>query len=118
MEKLGRSRLRKLTEGKKYCEMPKIIKLGASWCMPCKVFEKTLEQIKSDKKYEGIEFASYDVENDEEGQRLAFENKVSGVPTTLFMNDDGEVVFRMVGNVPRKDVENAIEIKLLNDKKV
>lgn len=90
----------------------KIVKLSATWCMPCKALARTLEQVKADDKYKGVEFVEYDVENDAEGQKIAQEIGLSSVPTMLFYDNSGNIVFRMVGNVPRKDIETAIQEKL------
>ena len=81
--------------------------------MPCKALERTLEAIKADDKYKDIEFINYDVERDTDGQVLAIANKVTSVPTTLLIDDNGSIVFKILGNAPRRDVENAIQVKLL-----
>ena len=41
----------------------RIEKFGASWCGPCKVLDRTLEQIS------GIEIVKHDVDEEEENQQ-------------------------------------------------
>lgn len=95
----------------------KIVKLGAEWCAPCKMLERTLELIKADEKYKDIEIVSYDVEKDDEGQELAIQNKVSSIPVTLFYDDNDELVFKFIGNAPKRDIEQTIQLKFFGGKK-
>lgn len=69
----------------------KIEKYGASWCMPCKVLDKTLEQVS------GVEIVKYDVDEEPE---LTEEKKIRNVPVLIFYNENNEEVDRIVGAVP------------------
>lgn len=69
----------------------KIEKYGANWCMPCKVLDKTLEQIS------GIEIVKHDVDEEPE---LTEEKKIRNVPVLIFYNENNEEVDRIVGAVP------------------
>lgn len=69
----------------------KIEKYGASWCMPCKVLDKTLEQVS------GIEIVKHDVDEEPE---LTEEKKIRNVPVLIFYNENNEEVDRIVGAVP------------------
>jgi thioredoxin-like negative regulator of GroEL len=52
-----------------------------------------------EKEYEGkVEFRKLNVENDQEGVRLANELGVQYVPTFLFVNSDGVISKQVVGS--------------------
>lgn len=64
----------------------RIEKFGASWCGPCKVLDRTLEQIS------GI------VKHDEE-EELANSKGIRNVPVLIYYNDRDEEVKRTIGAV-------------------
>lgn len=68
----------------------RIEKFGASWCGPCKVLDRTLEQIS------GIEIVKHDVD---EGEELANSKGIRNVPVLIYYNDRDEEVKRTVGAV-------------------
>ena len=67
----------------------KIEKFGACWCGPCKMLDKTLEQMMSSGKLEGIEVVKFDVDDYEE---LAEERKIRNVPVLIYYNENNEIV--------------------------
>lgn len=77
----------------------KIEKFGAEWCGPCKVMDKTLQQITD------IEIVKYDVDDYED---LANEKRIKSVPTLIFYNEDNEVD-RLIGAVPFETINKVIE---------
>lgn len=68
----------------------RIEKFGASWCGPCKVLDRTLEQIS------GIEIVKHDVDKEEE---LANSKGIRSVPVLIYYNDRDEEVKRTIGAV-------------------
>jgi thiol-disulfide isomerase/thioredoxin len=68
----------------------RIEKFGASWCGPCKVLDRTLEQIS------GIEIVKHDVDEEEE---LTNSKGIRNVPVLIYYNDRDEEVRRTVGAV-------------------
>lgn len=81
----------------------KILKLGASWCQPCKVFSSTFNRVKEMEEYKDIEFKEFEIDEDEDGEMLAEKYQVRSVPTTVLLNGDDEVVYKIMGNVPQND---------------
>ena len=77
----------------------KIEKYGSSWCSPCKVLEKTLDQITD------IDIVRYDVDENED---LAAEKKIRNIPVLIFYDGDNEVD-RLVGAVSLETINGVIE---------
>ncbi len=76
-----------------------IEKYGASWCGPCKILDRTLQQIKD------IDIIKYDVD---EWEDLANEKGIRNVPVLIFYDGDNEVD-RLVGAVPLAKINEIIE---------
>ena len=68
----------------------KIEKFGASWCGPCKVLDRTLEQLT------GVEIIKHDVDEEEE---LANVRGIRNVPVLIYYNEQDEEIKRTVGAV-------------------
>lgn len=68
----------------------RIEKFGASWCGPCKVLDRTLEQLT------GIEIIKHDVDKEEE---LANARGIRNVPVLIYYNEQDEEVKRTVGAI-------------------
>lgn len=72
----------------------KVIKLSASWCGPCRVYRPTFEKVSKMDAFSNIEFEEMDVDENED---FAVSHNVRGVPCTLFLNNKGVEVGRLVG---------------------
>lgn len=66
----------------------KVIKIGAEWCMPCKVLDKALEN------FDACEVVRYDAEEDDE---IVEKYKIRNIPVTILLNDNDEEIKRWVG---------------------
>lgn len=73
----------------------RIEKFEASWCGPCKVLDRTLEQIS------GIEIVKHDEE-----EELANSKGIRNVPVLIYYNDRDEEVKRTVGAISRNYYAN------------
>jgi len=76
--------------------MKKVIRFTASWCQPCKMLAKTLEDIQTNLP---IEVLDIDAE-----PNIAIEYGIRGVPT-LLMVEDGNVLKRSVGMKNAKELQ-------------
>ena len=77
----------------------KIEKYGASWCGPCKILDKTLQEITK------IDVIKYDVEEYED---LTAEKGIRNIPVLIFYDEDKEVD-RLVGAAPLNKINEIIE---------
>ena len=70
----------------------RIEKFGASWCGPCKVMDRNLDEFT--KKHPEVIINRHDV--DEEEDTVA-NLGIKSVPTTFIYNDEGELLNKFVG---------------------
>lgn len=80
-------------------KIAKVIKLGATWCAPCKAYARTFDKVSKLDEFSNIVFSSFDVENDTEGVELCEKFKIVGVPTTILLDGDGNLIERNVGAI-------------------
>jgi len=84
----------------------KVIKFGAEWCGPCKVFHKTFEDVSKMDEFKDIKFEEMDVEENE----LEVEKyQVRAVPTTIILDDNDELKYKLSGNISKDELINIIK---------
>lgn len=80
--------------------LPKLLDLGATKCIPCKMMAPVLENLK--KEYDGrLEVGFIDVW---ENPNAAKQYKIDLIPTQIFYSDSGKELFRHVGFYGREDI--------------
>lgn len=77
--------------------MKKVLKFSASWCGPCKMLSKVLEEVNSP-----IEIEEIDIDQNLD---LARQHNIRGVPT-LVMYNNGMEVKRVSGLLNKAEIEN------------
>ena len=95
--------------------MIKVIKLSAQWCAPCRVFATTFEKVAEMEKYKDIEFKELDIEDDDEAEILVAKFGVKNVPTTLILDENDELVYKLIGNVSLNDFTDVIDKAINGD---
>lgn len=83
----------------------KIEKYGSSYCGPCKILGRTLEQMTNSGELDGIEVIKYDVDDYED---LASEKNIRNVPVIIYYDENNEEVERSVGALPTNAILNII----------
>jgi thioredoxin 1 len=81
--------------------MRKVLRFTASWCQPCKVMAKLMEDVDTNLPIEVIDI--------DEQSELAVDYGIRSVPT-LVMIDENVEVKRMVGLVTKDKLKNWIEV--------
>ena len=76
--------------------MKKVIRFTASWCEPCKMLAKTLEDVHTNLPIEVV-----DIDKD---SNTAIEFGIRGVPT-MVMIEDGAILKRSVGMKTAKELQ-------------
>ena len=80
--------------------LPRLVDLGASRCIPCKMMAPILEDLK--KEYTGrMQVDFVDVwQNPDAGTKYA----IRMIPTQIFFDPTGKELFRHEGFFPKKDI--------------
>lgn len=78
-----------------------LLKFGASWCMPCRVLEKSLEG------FDLCELKKYDIDDDD-AYDLAVKYGIRAVPVLILVDKDGTELKRWVGLQPIQTIKNEI----------
>lgn len=77
----------------------RIEKFGAAWCGPCKMLDKTLEQLTE------VDVVKYDVDEYED---LTTEKGIRNIPVLIFYDGDKEVD-RLIGAVSLNKINEIID---------
>jgi len=77
--------------------MKKVLRFTASWCGPCKMLARNLEDVNTNIPIEVIDI--------DEKQDIAVEYGVRGVPTLVMLDENVEVK-RLVGMTSLKQLED------------
>jgi thioredoxin 1 len=86
-------------------QLPKLLDLGATKCIPCKMMAPILEELA--KEYKGrLEIEFIDVWKD---QKAAEKYKIQSIPTQIFYDAKGKEFFRHVGFFPKEDILKTFE---------
>jgi thioredoxin 1 len=80
--------------------IPRLLDLGATKCVPCKMMKPILDELKS--AYAGkLEVVFIDVwENAEAAKQYGVES----IPTQIFFNETGKELYRHVGFMAKEDI--------------
>lgn len=89
-------------------KVKKIVKLSAVWCAPCKAYATVFEEVSNKEENKDITFVSYDVEDDDEGNELAEKYHVRNIPTSLFFDENDELIYKLSGSVDSNILQNLI----------
>lgn len=85
-------------------ELPVLVDFYADWCGPCKMMAPVVEALAAE--YEGrVKIGKLNVDQSPD---TAGQYGIMSIPTLLFFKN-GEVVNKIVGAVPKSDLEQALD---------
>ncbi len=81
-----------------------VLDCWAEWCGPCKMISPIVEELADE--YEGeVAFGKLDCD---ENKNIVMEYGIMAIPTLLFFKN-GELVDKVVGVVPKEDIQRTVE---------
>lgn len=84
-------------------QLPKLIDLGSTTCIPCKMMTSVLDQLKKDYKGQlDVQFV-----NVSKDQAAVKKYGISSIPTQIFLDAKGKEIYRHVGFIPEADIVKA-----------
>lgn len=85
--------------------MLQIIKVGATWCRPCTVLERSLEPVVNEYASE-VNYVKIDIDQDPEASEIW---AITSIPTVIFVKEE-EDVFRFTGLKSKAEIRAIIEM--------
>lgn len=82
-----------------------MVDFWAVWCGPCRIIAPVIEQLAEDYADRGLRVGKLDVDSN---PQTASQFGVRSIPTVIFFRN-GEVVDKVVGAVPRPQLEEKIK---------
>jgi thioredoxin-related protein len=61
-------------------------------------------------EYKDIDFKEIDIENDDDGEILTEKYQIRSVPTTMLLDENNKLIYKISGNISEKDL-----ISIIND---
>ena len=85
------------------------IELGSVKCIPCKMMQPIMDEIANEYKGQ-VKVVFYDVWT-EEGRPYAEKYRIRGIPTQVFLDENGEEYYRHLGFFPKDELVKVLELK-------
>ena len=83
----------------------KLIHFTAEWCGPCQMMKPMIDQIVSER--DDLDYVMVDIDNERE---YAIAQEIMSVPTFILEGEDGTVLKRFSGGMPRQKFLDALGI--------
>jgi thioredoxin 1 len=83
-----------------------VVKVGASWCGPCKLLTPKLEEL--EKQFPQIQFIDVPIDAIEDGVYSSEKFSVRKIPNTMFFLN-GTRVHQVIGDATKDEIQRAIE---------
>lgn len=77
----------------------KCIKFGAVWCAPCRILGPIFHRVSEMEDFKDVEFYDLDID-DRENEEIVRNYQIRNVPTVLCLDENNEIVRKIVGAVP------------------
>ena len=91
----------------------KCIKFGAVWCAPCRVLSPIFHRVSEMEDFKDVEFYDLDID-DKENAELVRNYQIRNVPTILCLDENNEVIRKVVGAVPEHQLVSTLRDIIYN----
>ena len=93
--------------------LKKVYEYSSKQYAPCKTYKKIFESISNLEKYKELEFKQFDIDENE----LDVEKyNIKALPTTIFIDENDEMIYKLSGNIALNDLVSITEDFLKRDK--
>lgn len=96
-------------------KVKKVAEFSASWCAPCRAYTPTYKRVSEMEEFKDITFESTEIDDGEDHDLEIEKFGIRSVPTTILLDENGEPIYKLMGNVPEKDLVDLIN-KCLEDR--
>ena len=96
-------------------KVKKVMRIGASWCAPCRLYAPTFKKVSEMEEYNDITFESVEIDDGEDHDLELAKFEIKSVPTTILLDENDEPIYKLMGNIPLKDLIDIIN-EALKDK--
>ena len=93
----------------------KVLEVGASWCAPCKAYAPVFKRVSEMEEFKDVTFETLEIDDDEDHDLEVEKLGIKSVPTTILLDENDEPIYKLMGNVPEKDLIELIT-KCLNER--
>ena len=90
----------------------KVLKFSATWCAPCRTYAPTFKKVSEMEDFKDITFEAIDIEKDVDMQPLVEKLGIKSIPTTILFDENDKPIYKVLGNVPLKDLVDLINSTL------
>ena len=94
-------------------KVKKVAEFSASWCTPCKAYAPTFKRVSEMEEFSEIEFVPTCIDDGEDHDLEIAKFDIKSVPTTILLDENNEPIYKLMGNIPEKDLVDLIT-KCLN----
>lgn len=89
--------------------LKKVTKVSAKWCPPCRLYAETFKKVSEDPEFKDITFTNVDIDDDSTDEAFLERYMVKTVPTTLLLDEEDNLLYKMTGNVSEAMLREVIQ---------
>lgn len=86
----------------------KVAEFSASWCAPCRAYAPTFKKVSEMEEFSDITFESTEIDDGEDHDLEIAKFEIKSIPTTILLDENNEPIYKLMGNIPLKDLVEII----------
>ena len=98
-------------------KVKKVLRIGASWCAPCRLYAPTFKKVSEMEEYSNITFESIEIDDGEDHDLEVAKYDIRSVPTTILLDENNEPIYKLMGRIPENDLITIIN-EALKDREI